>query len=127
MSTSAIPGRRARGPISRSIAAAEVAPETRSELEDRFTDLCREHDLPRPLQNATVLGFEVDVLWPGARLVAELDGYAYHRHRAAFERDMSRDAALLAAGYRVLRLTQRRLAAEPAAVAMEIRRMLSVA
>jgi very-short-patch-repair endonuclease len=69
-------------------------------------------------------GFEVDALWPHQRLVVELDGYEFHRTRAAFERDRARDAALQLAGYRVLRVTSRRLAGEPAAVAETIRSLL---
>jgi very-short-patch-repair endonuclease len=38
-------------------------------------------------------------------LIVELDGYAYHRTRKSFERDRRRDAALLTAGYRTLRVT----------------------
>ena len=56
-------------------------------------------------------GYEVDMLWRPQRLVAELDGRAYHE---GFERDRERDADLLAAGLRVVRVTWRRLtSAEP--------------
>jgi len=63
-----------------------------------------------------VAGYEVDFLWPGERLVVEVDGYAFHSTRAAFERDRVRDADLQAHGYRVLRFTWRRLAEAPEAV-----------
>ena len=69
---------------------------------------------------------EVDALWARERLIVELDGFAFHHHRTAFERDRARDAALQAAGYRVIRLTHRRLEQEPAAVAAEIRRLLRI-
>ena len=69
-------------------------------------------------------GFEVDALWSHERLVVELDGYAYHRGRAAFERDRRRDAALVLAGYRVVRITHWRLLNEPSAVAEEVRSLL---
>jgi very-short-patch-repair endonuclease len=74
--------------------------------------------------NATVAGLEVDALWPREKLIVELDGFEFHRTRAAFERDRARDAVLQANGYRVLRLTQRRLTNEPAATAEVIRRFL---
>ena len=48
---------------------------------------------------------EVDFLWSPQRLVVEVDGFAYHASRAAFERDRLRDAELQAAGYRVIRVT----------------------
>jgi very-short-patch-repair endonuclease len=67
---------------------------------------------------------EVDAVWPRERLIVELDGFSFHGHRAAFERDRARDAALQAAGYRVIRLTHRRLEGEPAAVAADVARLL---
>jgi very-short-patch-repair endonuclease/predicted transcriptional regulator of viral defense system len=97
---------------------------TRSELERLFMSLCRESALPLPATNRLVEGFEVDALWEAERLVVELDGFAFHRTSSAFETDRRRDAMLLLAGYRVLRLTHRRLVDEPAAVAAEIRRLL---
>lgn len=74
--------------------------------------------------NATVAGFEVDALWPREELIVELDGYEFHRTRAAFERDRAKDAVLQAKGHRVVRLTQRRLTNEPAATAGLLRRLL---
>lgn len=97
---------------------------TRSALEDMFVALCRRHRLPTPAINARLFGFEVDALWERQRLVAELDGFAFHSHRAAFERDRTRDAALQAAGYRVVRFTYRRLEKEPDAVAGQLRALL---
>jgi very-short-patch-repair endonuclease len=62
--------------------------------------------------------------WPAQRLVVELDGRATHGTRAAFERDRLRDTALQLAGYRVLRVTHRRMAAEPEEVIRAVRRLL---
>lgn len=118
------PGRRAQRPIRDLLSRERSTGVLRSPLESDFGSFCREHGLPSPATNAYVLGLEVDAVWPVARLVVELDGFAYHGHRAAFERDRKRDAALQVAGYRVLRLTHRRIASEPAAVAAELRRLL---
>jgi very-short-patch-repair endonuclease len=115
-------GRRGLAAIRR-LMAEERDGATRSPLEDLFVALCRRHRLPTPAVNAHLLGFEVDALWSRQRLIAELDSFAYHRHRAAFERDRSRDAALQAAGYRVVRFTHRRLEQEP--VAEELRALLA--
>jgi hypothetical protein len=41
-----------------------------------------------------VAGFTVDAVWPAQQLIVELDGYAFHGTRAAFERDRARDAEL---------------------------------
>jgi hypothetical protein len=115
-------GLRAFGPL---IAAARRPIATGSPLEDRFASLCEEHSLPPPSTNVLLLGCEVDALWPRKRLVVELDGFAFHRHRAAFERDRARDAGFLAAGFAVLRLTHRRLLEEPEAVAAQLRGLLA--
>lgn len=101
------------------------AAETRSELERRFLALCRDAGLPAPAVNTIVAGYEVDAVWPDQRLVVELDGHAFHRTRAAFERDRIRDAALQLAGFRVLRFTYRRIEAEPTAVVESVRSLLA--
>lgn len=119
-------GRRGLRPLADLLAFQRPpAPPTRSELERRFLDLCRTAGLPRPAVNVMVAGFEVDALWLDARLIVELDGYAFHRTVAAFERDRRRDAMLQLAGYRVMRFTHRRLEAERATVVETVRGMLS--
>ncbi len=107
------------------IAAAQAPDTTNSPLEDRFIIFCREHNLPQPLANVVIEGKEVDAFWPAKRLMVELDSWTFHHHRAAFERDRARDAALQAAGYRVVRLTSRRMEQEGRAVAEELRRILN--
>jgi very-short-patch-repair endonuclease len=99
---------------------------TRSVLEERFLALCDAHAVPRPEANVLVGGLEVDFLWRQAGVVVETDGYAFHGTRAAFERDRARDAALLGAGLRVVRVTHRRLTQEPEAVAGLLRRLVAV-
>ena len=56
-----------------------------------------------------IAGHEVDFVWRDKRLVAELDGYAFHNTNNAFERDRERDADLLNAGFSTLRITHNRL------------------
>jgi very-short-patch-repair endonuclease len=117
-------GRRGSGVIRRLIVVAREPVRTRSHLEDRFAVFCRERGLPAPAFNCVVLDREVDALWPRERLIVEMDGFAFHSHRAAFERDRVRDAALQVAGYRVLHLTWLRLEKEPTQIAGEIRSLL---
>ena len=97
---------------------------TRSEAERRLRKLIRAARLPRPQTNTKVAGWEVDAVWPAQRLVVEVDGFAYHGNRAAFERDRRKDAALVAAGYRVVRITWRQLVEEPHAVVALLARLL---
>ena len=80
--------------------------------------------LPRPETNVRVAGYEVDFLWRDHKLVVEVDGFAFHATRAAFERDRARDATLQAAGYRVIRLTWRQLTDEPHAVVARLASLL---
>jgi very-short-patch-repair endonuclease len=118
-------GRRALRPMRRLLVDLHAPDEGRSPLEIRFAVFVREHRLPVPIQNADVLGHEVDALWPEERLIAELDSWEHHAHRAAFERDRARDPKMLIAGYRTIRVTHYRLDREPEQLAAEIRDLLS--
>lgn len=118
-------GRRSLRPVRRLLIEAPAPARTRSPLEDRFLFFCHDHGLPQPVTNVLVLGREADAYWPAVRLVVELDGFVYHRHHAAFQRDRARDAALQAAGYHSVRVTHHRLDHEPATVLAELRRLLA--
>ncbi|MEO8093283.1 MAG: DUF559 domain-containing protein [bacterium] len=118
-------GRRGTGVLRALVAEAAAPSHTRSRLEAAFLGLCREHGLPPPEVNTSVAGLEVDMLWRQRSLVAELDGWEYHRARGAFESDRRRDARLAVAGYRVYRLTWRRLEREPEVVVTELRALLT--
>jgi predicted transcriptional regulator of viral defense system len=117
-------GRRALRPVRRLLVELAAPTEGRSPLEIRFHEFREKHRLPEPARNVHVLGHEVDVLYPGAKLVVELDSWEHHGHRAAFERDRARDPKLLIAGYRTVRVTHRRLDREPSELAQEIRELL---
>lgn len=97
---------------------------TRSALEREFRSLVTTYGLPKPILNARVNGYEVDAHWPEHRLVVEIDGYAYHSTRKAFEDDRIRDAELQALGWRVICITLRQLRRTPAATADRVRRTL---
>ncbi len=99
----------------------------RSEAEARFLDLVRAGGVPSPATNAMVAGYEADFLWPRDRVVVEIDGFAYHRDRAAFERDRLRDARLGSMGYRVLRFTWRQLTRTPEIVLVHLAGVLAAA
>jgi very-short-patch-repair endonuclease len=100
---------------------------TRSEGERRLRALCSAAQLPAPKMNARVAGYEVDAFWPAQRLIVEIDGYDYHSTRQAFERDRRKDAALTTAGYRVIRITWRRLRYEPYSVSAQLGALLTLA
>lgn len=110
----------------RSLLAHEVRPAlTRSQAEELLLSIVRTAGLPSPETNVRVGGYEVDFLWRAQRLVVEVDGYAFHSSRAAFERDHVRDADLDDAGFRVRRVTWRQLTQTPDAVAGRLGRALS--
>jgi very-short-patch-repair endonuclease len=121
-------GHQGAGRLAKALAAYDPqATRTNSELERTFLALCRTKHLPPPALNTLIDGYEVDAVWPEHKLIVELDGYAYHRTRKAFERDRKRDAALLRAGYRTLRVTALRLEAEPEAILAEVGVLLQAA
>jgi very-short-patch-repair endonuclease/predicted transcriptional regulator of viral defense system len=97
---------------------------TRSSLEDRFATLVRRAGLRNPLANLQLHGIEVDALWPEQRLVVELDGYAYHHTRRAFQRDRTKDALLATAGYTVVRFTHDDVVRRPERVANTLAELL---
>lgn len=120
--------RRGIGNLRRLIEEARAPSYPRSPLENRFVEFYRGHlsDLPEPLFNVLILDHEVDAYWPKHRLAVEMDSWEFHHHRAAFEEDRARDAAFQAAGYRVIRLTHRRLKREPAVIAAQLRALLAI-
>lgn len=81
---------------------------TRSRLEDRLLAFLRHHGFPLPETNVRVKAgrrrFEVDALYRDQALVIEADGAEFHDTPLAQERDRGKQAALEAAGYRVLRV-----------------------
>ena len=90
------PGHRGAGTIRAAQArqAADPGGRTRSPLEEVFLPFLDRFDLPRPRLNFQIhLGekrYEVDCFWPAQRLVVELDGFAAHGTRRAFERPPTR-------------------------------------
>jgi len=98
---------------------------TLSELEDRFLALLDAENLPRPLTNHPIDGMKIDAVWPAQRLAVELDGWAWHHDRAAFEEDRARSARLAEAGWTPVRFTHAQVAERPAEVAATLRRLLA--
>jgi very-short-patch-repair endonuclease len=72
---------------------------------DSLLNTLRPPQHPRPLTNQIVCGYEVDAFWPHPNLVVELDGYAAHGTRRAFQRDRARDRRLVGDGYMPIRVT----------------------
>jgi hypothetical protein len=121
------------GKIIRAILAEHYVGQTPtwSQLEERFLSLVRAADIPDPEVNAWVNPgdgeppLRVDFLWRAQRLIVETDGHASHRTRQAFERDRRRDQRLIAAGYRVIRITWRQLVREPSRLRSTLRSLMT--
>jgi hypothetical protein len=100
---------------------------TRSDLETLFLEVCAHYRLPPPPEVNVKLGrWEVDFLWRSRKVVVETDYWSYHRGSVAFEDDHARELDLHAAGYTVLRFTDRQLEGEPARVVAVLRAALGI-
>lgn len=98
---------------------------TRARTERLFIALVRRAGLPRPAINYFIAGHEIDAYWERERFAVELDGYATHGTRAAFERDPVRIERLKLAGIDAIRITARRIEREPDQVAVTLRSLLA--
>jgi very-short-patch-repair endonuclease len=117
-------GTRRGAALARQLLAHSDPGYTRSAAERRLLHLLRAAELPLPRTNFPLHGFSVDFFWPDQRLVVEVDGHQFHAHRSAFESDRRRDQVLVAAGYRVIRITWRQLKRQPLAVIARIAQAL---
>jgi hypothetical protein len=100
-------GRHGLKPLVTALAAvSDEPPRVNSDWERDLLDFCDDHGIPRPELNVIVEGYEVDALWRDLKLIVELDSWAFHRFRRAFEADRAKICELQLAGYRVLPLTK---------------------
>ena len=119
-------GRHGLKPLRAALAAIRgPAPWTQSELEREFLALVRAAGLPEPSANVVVDGFLVDLYWPEARLVVEIDSYGFHKTRKKFEDDRRQDTKLQLAGVVTIRMTQSRVEGEPEQLLSDVAAMLS--
>ena len=101
-----------------------------SELEARFRDLVRAAALPEPVRQLDVgddqrwIG-RVDVAYPAYKLIIELDSRRHHTSTLDTDGDRARDEALVAAGWRVERITWRELTECPDVVVRRLRQLLT--
>jgi very-short-patch-repair endonuclease len=98
---------------------------TRSHAERVLLKLVRDARLPLPEFNVAVAGCQVDAVWFEHRVALEVDSWAFHGHRRAFERDRDRDIRLREAGFTPVRVTARQLEQETVKVAAHLARLTS--
>jgi very-short-patch-repair endonuclease len=97
----------------------------RSDFETAFLDFAETYGLPRPRMNEPLGPYFPDACWPDERVIVELDSYAIHTTRQAFEQDRDRDRNLTLAGYTVVRVTWRQLTNEADALAEQLNAILA--
>ncbi|WP_299575692.1 DUF559 domain-containing protein [uncultured Williamsia sp.] len=113
------PGRRGATAAGRILDAA--AGGARSEAERIAHRLLRRASIGGWKANKTASGYICDVVFDAARVVVELDGFAFHTDPEAFRRDREKRNALVAAGWTVLHFTWRDLTQRPGYVVATIR------
>jgi very-short-patch-repair endonuclease len=124
------PDRVVREALARNLIRPEQLPferPTENDFEDRMRALVERAGLPQPVAQHRVGRYRLDFAWPQLKVAVETDGWATHGRRRAFEDDRAKDAFLLAAGWRVLRVTYRRLERRSTLVAAQLAAVLAQA
>jgi hypothetical protein len=127
-----LPGRRGTGVVRAILRLTdESEDDARSQNERRFRRILRQAGLPAPegnfwiaLEDFPAGGVEVDFAWPDLRVAVEIDSAIYHETERAFVNDPARDRALMLAGWRVIRFSDRDLIDHPGRVAAQMRAFL---
>lgn len=89
-----------------------------SEAERAFHRILRSTQLPErfvtnyPVRLAGISYF-LDAALPSLRLAFEIDGFAHHAGRSAFEHDRRRDVALATRGWQIIRFSATQVLNEP--------------
>lgn len=118
-------GHRGRGPLRRALSAVARDPgsgESRGSFEDAFWLALLPHAdrLPEYTRNQLIRNgdeaYQGDLVFPGPRVVIELDVRDHHDNDPSFDADRRRDRRLAAWGWVVIRITPRHLREDPDAV-----------
>ncbi|MGZ6593853.1 MAG: DUF559 domain-containing protein [Solirubrobacteraceae bacterium] len=123
---SAYPHRRGVGRLRALADPGRPTTDTRSGGEEVLLAALRRANIRAPEVNGRVGNYTADFVWRREKVIVELDGYQYHRGRAAFERDHERDAEHLRLGFLVIRVTARQLARELEALLVQIATALAL-
>jgi very-short-patch-repair endonuclease len=97
---------------------------TDSEFEDAFRAFIARYDLPTPQISIDRKAGRADVYFPEHGLIAELDGWEFHKDRQAFEDDRERDAENLRVGVATMRITRDRVGNSPDREAARLKEIL---
>jgi very-short-patch-repair endonuclease len=121
--------RRRRGNGQRRLLLLESRDNPWSPAERRAHRLLREEGISGWEGNYPILirgtAYYMDIAFPKAKLVVEIDGREFHEGPEAFEQDRLRQNDLVNAGWRILRFTPRMLKERPGMVLAVIRTALA--
>ncbi|MGC5248087.1 type IV toxin-antitoxin system AbiEi family antitoxin domain-containing protein [Gordonia sp. DT219] len=92
----------------------------RSEAERLTVRILRAAGISGWVANLPACGYVIDFAFPDRKVAVEIDGFAYHRDAAAFQRDRTKRNALMRNGWHVLNYTWADLVDRPDQVAAEI-------
>ena len=123
--------RQARRPglarLKEALAAYRPRPDRKSNLERSFDAWLLEHpEIPEPLRNVYIEGWELDCFWPEQRVALELDGRPYHVAVAEMERDRIKDTKLQISQIKPMRVTGDRWDLDRAGVRRDLLALLEL-
>lgn len=96
-------------------------------LERAVADVLRDVGSAFEREHPVVVGgqvFYLDFAFPHLRVGVEADGRRWHSDAQSFEHDRQRDNALTAAGWRILRVTERQVRTDPAGIRDRVRELV---
>ncbi len=99
---------------------------SQSKLEDTFLRLCRRHGIPKPQAQVRGGRRRPDFVWPGARLIVEVDSWQAQGTQHAFQADRTLSNAVQLAGWTILRFTYADITRRPTRVAAQLRQALGL-
>ncbi|MCA1837989.1 MAG: DUF559 domain-containing protein [Actinobacteria bacterium] len=92
----------------------DAAPAAESALETRVIQVLRKSGLPPPERQVAIWDgghfvMRADLVYSSAKLIVEVDGFAYHSARSRWESDRKKDLVVRHLGYSIVRVTSRML------------------
>ena len=105
-------------------------PHVVTHLEQAVADALSGAGLPATVREHPVYAggrvYYLDFAWPSHRVAIEADGRRWHSDSRSFEQDRVRQNALAAAGWRVLRVTDRQIRSHPGRVCEEVAELVGM-
>lgn len=102
-----------------------VTDHTRSETEAEALRICKQNGIPPPEVNVPIGPYTVDLFWPDAGVVVEIDSYGTHGGRQGFEDDRTLEMYVAGIGLRLRRFSDAQVWNQPDAVAASIAKELA--